>query len=298
VKVPSSKLRAATGGAQARGAGQSISVNSRDKFVGGEILEKKRARNVKKSYVLESDSNEEEDEDMDDVVDDEDTDGESAGDDDDDDMDLDEDAQAEGEADGMDVPPPPPIIKVAKVGKDKPVVSVKPSPAKREVRSVEAKEAMGGSDDEELSELDSEIEDDEETMQVGVEDAEGEDEEIEVEGEEEEDEDELDSDEETPGGGSRASTPDLSKLTKRQRARLEEGGSGHLLALPDGIFCFHTTASCYTDCQLEVQVKKHLTAEEHAMRRAEMARRRKNLSEKRNEEEKVLQLCSRRLSSL
>lgn len=38
---------------------------------------------------------------------------------------------------------------------------------------------------------------------------------------------------------------------------------------------------------LEVQVKKHLTAEEHAMRRAEMARRRKNLSEKRNEEEKV-----------
>lgn len=37
----------------------------------------------------------------------------------------------------------------------------------------------------------------------------------------------------------------------------------------------------------EPQVKKHLTAEEHAMRRAEMARRRKNLSEKRNEEEKV-----------
>ena len=37
----------------------------------------------------------------------------------------------------------------------------------------------------------------------------------------------------------------------------------------------------------EVQVKKHLTAEEVAMRRVEMARRRKNLSEKRNEEEKV-----------
>jgi Ino eighty subunit 2 len=36
-----------------------------------------------------------------------------------------------------------------------------------------------------------------------------------------------------------------------------------------------------------VQTKKHLTAEEHAMRRAEMARRRKNLSEKRNEEEKM-----------
>ena len=38
---------------------------------------------------------------------------------------------------------------------------------------------------------------------------------------------------------------------------------------------------------IEPQIKKHLTAEEHAMRRAEMARRRKNLSEKRNEEEKV-----------
>lgn len=38
---------------------------------------------------------------------------------------------------------------------------------------------------------------------------------------------------------------------------------------------------------LEAQKKKHLTAEEHAMRRLEMARRRKNLSEKRNEEEKV-----------
>jgi hypothetical protein len=43
-----------------------------------------------------------------------------------------------------------------------------------------------------------------------------------------------------------------------------------------------------TNRPTEVQVKKHLTAEEHAMRRAEMARRRKNLSEKRNEEEKVL----------
>lgn len=42
-----------------------------------------------------------------------------------------------------------------------------------------------------------------------------------------------------------------------------------------------------SDQKTEPQVKKHLTAEERAMRRAEMARRRKNLSEKRNEEEKV-----------
>jgi Ino eighty subunit 2 len=38
---------------------------------------------------------------------------------------------------------------------------------------------------------------------------------------------------------------------------------------------------------LEVQAKKHFTAEELSMRRAEMARRRRNLSEKRNEEVKV-----------
>jgi Ino eighty subunit 2 len=73
-------------------------------------------------------------------------------------------------------------------------------------------------------------------MQMGgEEDAEGEDEEIEVADEDEEDDDDSDSDDETPAGGSRASTPDLTKLTKRQRARLEEGGSGHLLALPDGL---------------------------------------------------------------
>lgn len=44
------------------------------------------------------------------------------------------------------------------------------------------------------------------------------------------------------------------------------------------------------DIYKEPQIKKHLTAEEHAMRRAEMARRRKNLSEKRNEEEKVAKI--------
>lgn len=39
----------------------------------------------------------------------------------------------------------------------------------------------------------------------------------------------------------------------------------------------------------EVQAKKVFTAEELSMRRQEMARRRRNLSEKRNEEVKVRQ---------
>jgi Ino eighty subunit 2 len=248
-------------------------------------VEGKRARNVKKSYVLESESDE--DEEMEDLGD-EDAEGESI--EEDEDEDAEDDGLGDEDADGdidMDIPPPPPVIKVSKAQSGKQSIVVKPPP-KVDNKTVEQKEAEDESDDEELSELDSDLGEEveeEEAMQTGnEEDAEGEDEEMEVE--EPEEDDELDSDDETPGGGSRASTPDLSKLTKRQRARIEEGGSGHLLALPDGLlFClfFLNSANRFT----EVQVKKHLTAEEHAMRRAEMARRRKNLSEKRNEEEKV-----------
>lgn len=276
VKTSSSKLREAT---RVSSAGQSISVNRRDQFVGGEILEGKRARNVRKSYVLESDSEEDdEDAEMEDVGD-EDAEGESVEDEEEEEEDMDAeddglgDEDAEGDID-MDAPPPPPVIKISKAASGKQTITAK-LPSKVDSKTVEQKEAELGSDDddEELSELDSDLGEEveeEDAMQTGnEEDAEGEEEEIEVE-EVEDDEDELDSDDETPMDGSRATTPDLNKLTKRQRARLEEGGSGHLLALPD-----------------EVQVKKHLTAEEHAMRRAEMARRRKNLSEKRNEEEKM-----------
>lgn len=143
----------------------------------------------------------------------------------------------------VDVPPPPPVIKVSKASsKAKQVITVKPPPAKGKILPVEQKEMEDASDDEELSELESvsgeEVEE-EEGMQTGnEEDAEGEEEEIEVEGEDDEEDDSLglDSDDETPIGGSRASTPDLNKLTKRQRARFEESDGGHLLALPDGIF--------------------------------------------------------------
>ncbi|OAF59443.2 hypothetical protein VC83_03712 [Pseudogymnoascus destructans] len=263
VKMPASKLRAATGGSSRTSGGRPSSGSGRG--FAGETRESTRARGVKKSYVVESET-EEEDEEMEDLGDEEEE--EDAEGEEDEDMDLDEDAEGEEDADGDDdmemAGLPPPTLKISKPTKEKHSITVKTA-GKKDVRVVATTEP---SDDEELSDLESEDEEDEETMQVGNdEDAEGEDEEIEVE--EEEEEDELDSDEEA-GGGSRGSTPDLSKLTKRQRARLDESGSGHLMALPD-----------------EVQVKKHLTAEEHAMRRAEMARRRKNLSEKRNEEEKM-----------
>lgn len=235
VKTSSNKLRQATRTSQ----GRPVVVSSREQLDGGEILLGKRARNVRKSYVLESDSDE--DEEMVDVEDD-DAEGEEEEEEDDEEMEMDEDDLGDEDADGdadMDAPPPPPVIKISRDQSGKQTFVAKPA-GKADKLTVEQKEVELGSDDDELSELDSnlgeEVEE-EEAMQTGnEEDAEGEDEEVEVEEEAEDDEDDLDSDDETPAGGSRASTPDLKNLTKRQRARLEEGGSGHLLALPDGMF--------------------------------------------------------------
>ena len=219
VKAPSSKLREAT---------RSSSSGGREQFVGGEILQGKRPRHVKKSYVVESDSEEEdEDEEMDDVVDDE-----EEEDEEDEEMDGDEDEDADADADGemeIDVAPPPPTIKVSKARAGKQTIVAR-QPPKGNTIAVQLV-----SDDEELSELESEVAE-EEAMQTGNEEEaeEEEDEEDEIEVEAEDDEEDEESDDDTGMGGSRASTPDLNKLTKRQRARLEEGGSGHLLALPDG----------------------------------------------------------------
>jgi Ino eighty subunit 2 len=173
--------------------------------------------------------------------------------------DEDEDMDAEGDEDDdmEDTPAPRIVVNTSRS------IPVKPAPAIKLTKapdSVAAKEmAMDDDDDDELSDPDSDLDDEDE-------DAEG----------EEDDEmgvtpvgaidEEMDSDEDL----SRDQTPDMSKMTKRQRALINDDIDGGLMALSN-----------------EAQKKKHLTAEEHAMRRAEMARRRKNLSEKRNEEEKV-----------
>jgi Ino eighty subunit 2 len=197
--------------------------------------------------------------------------------------DSEEDAEGEEDDDMDDIhvhPPPPnirhvpagkasnnlPSIRNASSGKSGSNIVVSGPSVSGPVKSVERKQMDDNDDDdEELSELES-VENDEE------------------EDEEEDDEDEEDEDEDEEGGGnadagadddsdndaSRSATPDLTKLTKRQRGAFEDDNDVGLLALSN-----------------EAQKKKHLTAEEHAVRRAEMARRRKNLSEKRNEEEKV-----------
>ncbi|KAL1628905.1 hypothetical protein SLS54_001594 [Diplodia seriata] len=260
VKAAPSKLREATSGASTgpSRSSRNAGVNSRDSFVGGEIVVGQRSSRNKKAIIEEtSEDDMDEDELEDDDVEEDDDEDEDMADDADADADADEDVDME---DSLPAPPPP-AVKARGKQQQQQKPSIKVSQADREVPSVEAKEmAMEDdqSEDEELSELDSADEQDDED---GEED--------DAEGDEDDLDDEIDSDEETPMSGSRAGTPDLSKLTRRQRAAFETY-EGELISLSN-----------------EAQKKKHLTAEEHAMRRAEMARRRKNLSEKRNEEEKM-----------
>ncbi|KAI9681315.1 MAG: hypothetical protein M1817_002598 [Caeruleum heppii] len=256
VKMPSSKLREATTGSKKSGG-----LKSRDAFEHGEILTGPRGSRAKRAIVEESGSSEEDEEDFE-------------GDDHDEEEQEDAEGESDDEVAGGDVSmqddSPRPLSRAPMApAAAKPKVTVTPAKDTR-LKSVEDKEMELGDedDDEELSELESEDEDAEgEDAEDEEEDAEGEEDMDDAEG----DEDELGSEDgATPATGSRASTPDLSKLTRRQRGRMDEILPGELLALPS-----------------ETKAKKILTAEEYAMRRAEMARRRKNLSEKRNEEEKV-----------
>ncbi|KAL8657915.1 MAG: hypothetical protein Q9226_001440 [Calogaya cf. arnoldii] len=261
-KMPPSKLRERTGGSK-----RNASVGGREGLESSEVVRAPRGSRAKRAVVVESESDEEEEEEEEEEenVGGEEDDGEGEEDEEADeeeeeeeeeDVEEDPDADAEGDdqdADGdvdmndAEPQPPPPILKVTGPP-SKPTIAVTPAQVGK-VKSVEAKEMEGDDDDEELSDLGSE----------GEEDAEG-------------DEDDMEQEIEgrSMGEGSRSSTPDLSKMTKRQRSRLDQVMGSDFLQLP-----------------MEPQIKKHLTAEEHAMRRSEMARRRKNLSEKRNEEEKL-----------
>lgn len=254
VKLPASKLRQAISSGRSAQPGRQ---SARDGFSGGEIVAGKRNRAQKKSYVVDTSEDEdeedaeaevEEDDDDDDDDDDEDAEGEdddmaeAPGEDEivvNDDMDIDaegeeDDEDAEGEDDDMEVepmPPPAPTIKVSKPPVKGSITSKSKPPAKPAAKAAAA-QPRDSDDDEELSELESEADEIQDTIKIGggdEEDAEGEDEEIEEAGPVEEEEG-LESDDET---GSRAETPDLTKMTKRQRARFEENGEG-LMKLSDG----------------------------------------------------------------
>ncbi|TID24326.1 putative papa-1-like conserved region protein [Venturia nashicola] len=249
VKSDPKKLQQATRGQAATArSGRSHILPDLAEIVSGPRLSRKKA------IVEESSEEEDEDEqtpagyghDDEDELSDEDAEG---------DDDEDEDMDAEGEDDEEMVAPPPVVRASAPRGQAaKPQVKITPA---QELPSVEEKEmAMDDDDDDdELSELDEDAEGELDDELGGEDDAEG--------------EEDDDSDGDISASVSRGDTPDLSKLTSRQRRQFEDADDGSLLALSN-----------------EAQKKKVLTEEEHNMRRTEMARRRKNLSEKRNEEEK------------
>ncbi|EXJ90824.1 hypothetical protein A1O1_03929 [Capronia coronata CBS 617.96] len=149
------------------------------------------------------------------------------------------------------------------------------------VKSVEDQEMDVDPDDDEVDDSSELSEEDDETTinihagnargqenkELGEADAQGEEDELE---EDEEDDDDLDSsDDETPASGS--ATPDISRLTKRQRGRPEDQGT--LLAL-----------------DMAPQQRKFFTDEEKAMKKDEHARKRKELTKRKIQEEKAAAL--------
>ncbi|OKL61097.1 hypothetical protein UA08_03169 [Talaromyces atroroseus] len=254
VKMSSSKLRQVANSRNSRAATSARhNIFTEDPVVHG----KRSSRNNKNLKEISEDDDDDDDDDLDeedDDDDDEEEEEEEIGD-----SEEDEELDADGDLD-MDDETPRPAMSRRNAARQPAAATSKSKPLK----SVEQKEMELADNDDELSEIESDADaepddtmlQDEEMVEAGEEEEE-EDEEVGVE-EEEDNDDGLGSDDD--------SALDLTKLTKRQRGSL----GTDFLQLP-----------------MEPQVKKHLTAEEHAMRRAEMARRRKNLSEKRNEEEKM-----------
>ncbi|KAL3474976.1 PAPA-1-like conserved region-domain-containing protein [Aspergillus californicus] len=255
VKMPSNKLREVTGGSSRSAA----SRRSHNVFTDNPIISGPRTSRSSRRLVEVNTSDEEEnlDDQEEDEVDDEDAPGDDEEDPDvDADADADADADGDGDVDMDDAPPQPPVSRRhAKA-------AVTSAPNGKPAKSVEAKEM----------ELEEEEEEEEDELSEPETDGDGEPDDqdegvtINADGAEEPDEDDLEDDDLEDSDGGTLTAADLSKLTKRQRGSL----GNDFLQLP-----------------MEPQIKKHLTAEERAMRRAEMARRRKNLSEKRNEEEKM-----------
>ncbi len=182
-----------------------VAVNSRETFVGGEIVS--GARSSRKMAIVESDSDEEEDDEQEDEEQ-EDFEEDAEGEDDDDgevdnedeEMAEDDEEDAEGE-DDVEMDDAPPIIPKGRAIPANPLVKVTPT---KPLPSVEEKEmALDDDDDDELSSID-----DDEDLEGGDDGLGG--------GLGDEDEEGL-SDEEI----SRSATPDLSKLTRRQRAEAQ-----------------------------------------------------------------------------
>jgi len=265
VKLPSSKLREVTTDKHVKALQDTLEPGDYWKTDG------QKRRRTQKSYVIPGPSDDD-DEEQDEENDDDDEEDDDEGDEQDEPMnDFDEigaeaESSEEEDADGepddeedvdMDEPeqPKPPKIVLKQTPKSggklsKPTLIVTPAPT-GPLKSVEAKEADidaegdEAGDDEELSELESDEEEEQEDNGVGG-DAEGEEEDM----EEEEDADgddvdiDIDSDGTTPGSGT--ATPDLAKMTKRQR-RDDEGFMALDMAPQVSLTLMFGTTSAYHD---------------------------------------------------
>ena len=219
VKMPASNIQEPSSGGRR-------STAARDSFEPGEILTGPRGTRAKRAIIEESESEEEDEEEEDEDEEDEEvTDAESE--EESDPVDADHDVE-------MDEAPPVAIANPVIAGTEahaRPTVTVTPVKAKpRKSRDKEI-DVDDDEDDEELSVLESD------EQNAGEKDEAGEELENEDEGPDQVDEEEEDDSEDdglSQGIGSRASTPDMSKMTKRQRSRWEAAMGGDLLQLPSG----------------------------------------------------------------
>lgn len=219
-----------------------------DRFDATEIVHGTRNRGGRKNYVIDSSPDDDDDDDEDAEVDDvEDPDEDAEGDE----MEIDAegdhiDAEGEEDAEGdvdMDAPVASRAGHTIRVSQPAPRSAAKAAASKMAADEDEEED----DDDDELSDpLDSD--EGEETMAFGDEtmadeDAEGE--EIEVAGEDDEDEEEEEEEdaegeevgddaEADSDDGTREGTPDLTKMTKRQRARFEDEPQEYM-KLSDGM---------------------------------------------------------------
>lgn len=231
VKASPSKLRQATSGPAPKTA-----VSTRNVVAG------KRASRSRRTIVEVDSDEEEEEEEEEEQPDEMDVDEDEAKEEDEDEDaegEEDDEMDAEGEEDDeMEDVAPAPRITVSKPVHDEirvqPKKNAAPAP---NVSTVGTKDIsmLDDDDDDELSELESEEEEDEEEDEEGGdEDAEGEEEEEESPEQANDEDEEMDSDDESRDSMSRSNTPDLSKLTRRQRALVEETRDEGLMALSNG----------------------------------------------------------------
>ena len=221
LKMPPSRLREST-------LGKSISVTPAENTELMETPTSSRASRARRQVIMESESDDDDDE--------EDANGHDEDDDDLDDEDVEGEEDEEDDAGDasdfdMDAAPPPPVIR--KTGPaSKPIITITSAPKTGKIKSVEAKE---------ISMATGEDFDDDDLSDLSDDDAEGD---I-VEDDALEDDADGDSFDEDDMSG--AGTPDLSKMTKRQRALVDISGDDHFMALNMGQFLCILTRLRLTD---------------------------------------------------